>query len=90
MNTIKNEIISLSKYQVEVKANRKTVTFNGERIMSAQKASWQVLKNRVRLRHLFIAYAILKGKEPVYPTKVDYSQSLVDKLVEQYSKNIAA
>lgn len=90
MNTIKNEIVELSKYQREVKANRKTVNFEGKRIMSANEANWQVLKNRERLRHLFIAYAILKGKEPVYPTKTEYSQLLVDKLVQQYSQNKAA
>ena len=40
--------------------------------------------NTIELRHLYIAYRIIKGKEPVYPTKKEYSEKKIQDLVEKF------
>jgi len=44
--------------------------------------------NTCKLRHLYIAYQIIKGKEPVYPTKKYYNEALTQKLVEKFTPKV--
>ena len=43
--------------------------------------------NYWELRHLNIAYRIIRGKEPIYPTKKKYSDTKVDDIVKRYTKD---
>lgn len=89
-STIKEAIKDLSQQQKELKPQRKTVHFKGTRTVEPGDATYKVDSNRYRLRHMFIAYAILKGKEPIYPKKAEWSQSVVDNLVKNYTvKDVA-
>ena len=83
---IKTEIVNLSKEQISLKEQRKTIKFTGTRTVQPDVASYKVGDNKTKLRHLFEAYAILKGKERQVCTKKEISQSLVDKLVLEYQE----
>jgi hypothetical protein len=87
-NKIRTEIKTLSEQQTVLKPQRKTVYFTGERTMDSSSAAYKVIDNRNKLRHLFEAYAILKGKDRQVHTKVEISESLVNKYVEQYTENM--
>lgn len=65
MNTLKLKIKELSEEQVSLKPQRKAVHFQGERKLSASQAAAEHMYNRANLRHLFAAYAILRGKTPL-------------------------
>ena len=81
---IKTEIVNLSKEQISLKEQRKTIKFTGTRTVQPDVASYKVMNNKTKLRHLFETYAILKGKERQVCTKKEISQPLVDKLVLEY------
>ncbi|HEX8586040.1 MAG TPA: hypothetical protein VF680_16725 [Allosphingosinicella sp.] len=81
---IVEEIKRLSKEQTELKPQRKTVYFTGNRTVDAYTASCVTVSNSERLMHLFIAYAILRGKEPQMPTKKTYHAKLVESFVETF------
>lgn len=82
---IKDEIKRFAQEQVLYKPQRKTIRFKGERICSPEEAAAKVAYNRRHLRHLHIAYAILRGKEPVLPTKKPYYKFYVEQLIEKYT-----
>jgi hypothetical protein len=53
-----------------------------------EKPKWMYGEsNHWDLRHLNIAYRILRGKEPIYPTKKQYSQPKINDIVKRYSKD---
>lgn len=83
-NAIRTEIKKLSDSQRELKPQRKQ-SFSGTRTSS--NPSYQVLDNRYELRHLFQAYAIIKGKDrPVIKKEDKYvSESKVQELVKRYT-----
>lgn len=85
---IREEIKRLADEQLVLKPQRKTVHFVGTRTVDAYKATVQAFENKERLRHLYVAYAILKGKEPQEFTKREFQQSLVDKYVDMYKEII--
>lgn len=87
-NKIRTEIKTLSEQQTVLKPQRKTVYFTGERTTDSESAAYKVIDNRNKLRHLFEAYAILKGKDRQVHTKAEISESLVNKYVEQYTENM--
>ena len=62
---MKKDIKSLVANQIVTKSNRKTVNFTGKRIMEAWDATYQVVYNREELRDHYIAYAILRFKDPI-------------------------
>lgn len=84
-DSIRAEIKLLAQDQIEVKPQRKTVNFTGTRNVGSDDAQYIVLKNSYELMHLYMAYQVLKGKEIIYPTKKEYSQSKIDKLVKQHT-----
>ena len=81
---IRKEIKKLSQTQTELKPQRKTINFKGTRFIESNKASYSVFRNKYRLMHLYLAYSKLKGKEVIYPTKKEYSKSLIDSLVKEF------
>jgi len=56
-----------------------------------EKPKWGVWNfhdfNKRELRHLNIAYRIIRGKEPIYPTKSEYSEDKIKDIVKKYSKD---
>lgn len=93
ISRMKNDIKVLVKEQRITKANRKTVNFVGERIMSPSSANWDAMANRDKLRQMYQAYAILRFKDPKshelrdgddYQKFEDNKE--VEKLVEHYRK----
>jgi len=88
---LKAAIKSLSDAQRSVKSQRKTVHFKGERTIPAWKAVATHSINRYDLRHMYIAYGIMRGKtiEQIEPKrKSEFSQSKVDKILENYGQAI--
>jgi hypothetical protein len=82
------EIKSLSGQQGALKAQRKTVHLKVERSISAEDASYLARTNSNKLMHLFIAYAQLRGKEPIFPKKIEWDVELVQKFVEKYQVEV--
>lgn len=95
MENIKETIKVLSKEQIELRNQRKTVHLKGERTMPAvgytqvpgykwiPGAADKHRANRYLLRHLFIAYAKLRGKE-IPKSKKPVNDKLVNEFLEKY------
>ena len=80
-------IKDMAKEQQFLKNQRKTVKLVGERKMSPSEATWKHQVNREKLRVLYAAYGILKGKkyseiENKYPDK-DHPLQAYDKSIER-------
>lgn len=93
MNTLKNQIKALATAQVEAKANRKTVNLSVPRTMEPGQATFLHQQNRYKLRELYMAYGLSRGKtqeqieaNPKTPINMDS----VNKLIEQYGKVVHA
>ena len=78
---IRQTIKNLSDEQRIVKPQRKE-SFQGKRTTNFPGSV--VSNNKYELRHLFQAYAILKGIERPEVTKKEISESKIQKLVELY------
>ena len=85
INLIKEEIKRLAEEQKFLKPQWKTVNIKVFRQVKADQAAYQAFKNKFELRHLHVAYDIIRGKEPVYPKKAYYIEKKVSALVEKYS-----
>ena len=48
------------------------------------KPKWGYGDNKWELRHLHIAYRIVRGKEPTYPVKKEYSQQKINEIVDKF------
>lgn len=83
--SIRKEIKTLSAAQMKLKPQRKTVNFKGERTLPVWNATEKVMENRYYLRHLYIAYAVLKEVDRPKVTKKEISKSLVDKYITKYT-----
>lgn len=81
---LKQDIKLLAQEQMGLKPQRKTTKFLGARTLDAYKAVQASNQNKEKLRHLYVAYNILRGKEVVPFKKREFQQSLVDKYVEKY------
>ena len=57
----RNDIKELADAQSELKNNRRTVNFKGNRIMEPNAAAKAVHFSAVSIRHLQIAFAIMRG-----------------------------
>lgn len=86
---LKEDIKVLANEQIVFKPQRKTETFTGTRTVDAYKAVQLANENKEKLRHLYVAYNILRGKEVTPFTKRQFHQSLVDKYVEHYKEDFA-
>lgn len=64
MNSLKEKIKSLSQQQGDLKVQRKTVNFEGDRKLNPTVAAAHHAHNRHVLRWSHAAYAILRGKDP--------------------------
>lgn len=91
---IREEIKNLSANQRNLKPQRKTVRFNGTRTVSSGNAIGAVNRNRYNLRHLYLAYAKLRGKnldEVENPEKVRENNSpdmgFVEHLCDKYKES---
>lgn len=82
-----DEIKSLSSKQAYYKNQRKTERLIGERKMESRIARYEHSMNRDMLRHLFYAYDILRGKEPIRPKKgiKPIWTTRIEKMVKQYA-----
>lgn len=60
---LKSEIKELAEKQSSLKNQRKTVNLVGERTMEPWQATMEHRSNRAKLRAMYAAYTILRGKE---------------------------
>ncbi len=89
---LKNDIKELAEKQKYYRNQRKTVHIVGEREIEASNAWYEHYKNRNKLRIMYAAYGILKGKkfseiENHYPEEnhpLKEHQYQIDKLVKEY------
>lgn len=86
-SVIKQEIKKLAAEQVAIKPQRKTFYFVGERTIDSSQATLKALLNKQYLRHLYVAYDVLRGREVVPFKKREFHQSLVDAYVEKYKQD---
>lgn len=94
INTLKTDIKNLSKEQRILKNQRKTVNIKGERTM----VPWQAIQrhgiNRGRLRIMFAAYGLMRGKslEEIETNHLSEENSIknflpdISKIIENYNK----
>ena len=62
ISAMRKDIAELEKQQKNTKPQRKTVHYTGERTMSPFDACCEVGNNRYKLRLMYAAYNLLKGK----------------------------
>lgn len=60
---LKSDIKDLSVEQQSLKNQRKTVNRVGDKTMEPWQAQMKHQRNRYELRHMFVAYAILRNKK---------------------------
>lgn len=58
----KEDIRILAEGQRELKNQRRTVRFSGTRTMSPSEATWKHQMNREKLRLMYAAYGLMRGK----------------------------
>lgn len=87
---LKSAIKDLAQKQKETKEQRKTVRFTGTRTMSPRDAQRLALSQKETLKHMYIAYALLRGKsiETAIKTDTDYSKRKVKELVATYGEAV--
>lgn len=88
METIKQTIKTLASQQAELKNQRKTLNIVGPRTIEPWQATITHKVNRTKLRELYAAYSIIRGKLVQMPKKEILNMSNVTKLVEQYGEAI--
>lgn len=90
---MKDAIKKASEIQKFYKNQRKTVHIKGDRLMEAKEATWQHQSNRHKLRIMYAAYGIARGKsfeqiEKRYDLHNEHPlkkyQYDIDKLLKQY------
>ena len=87
---LKQTIKELSSQQKSLRNQRKTVNLKGERKIPHQQAQSTYLNNSDTLAHMFIAYAIMRGKQPQpFKNKV-LSNYTLTKILEKYAKIVRA
>ena len=59
---LRQEIAALEKEQINMKAQRKTVNLKVERTISQYEAAEKVRTNRRKLRVMYAAYGLMRGK----------------------------
>lgn len=87
MNTLKETIKDLASKQYGLKQQRKTINFQGERTLQPWEAATKHLSNRDTLRHMYMAYGLIKGREQSeieLAPLTEINMQVVNKLIEQY------
>jgi len=92
ISKMKEDIKAKAEEQKFLKNQRKTVHLKGERKMSANDATYKVLENSEKLRALYAAYGLARGKsfsqiENHYPEENHPLQKIqyrIDKIMESY------
>lgn len=93
MRTLKNEIKKLSEDQLYLKDQRKSDKIVGERKLQPWEAAMQHTVNRHKLRIMFAAYGLMRGKsfsqtENFYPEEnhpLNEFKSQIDNLILQHT-----
>lgn len=80
-NKIKEDIKELSDNQRQLRKERKQ-SYVGER--QFKYPTMKHALNRYKLRHLFAAYAYIRGKEIIKPKRASFSEELVTKIICDY------
>jgi hypothetical protein len=81
-SAIRTEIKKLSDEQRNLKPQRKTIYFEGTRTHEPGIACDKVQDNRYVLRHLFAAYAVIKGMER--PEIKNPMKIINDRMIENF------
>ncbi len=89
---MKDGIKKAAEIQKFYKNQRKTVHIKGDRLMEAKEAACQHQQNREKLRIMYAAYGLARGKnfsqiENSYPEEnhpLNKYQYQIDKLLKQY------
>ncbi len=87
---LKEEIRKMAEQQVTLKLQRKTVRLSVKRRIHPVDAANMHADNRFRLRHMYLAYGIIRGKtveqiESTSKAPYSYDARTVSKLVEKYT-----
>lgn len=95
LNVLKNDIKKLVEEQRFLRNQRKTVYIKGERTMEPWVAAYKHTANREKLRIMYAAYGLMRGKsfeqiEKRSDTTTEHPlvkyMSQINKMVETYSK----
>jgi len=87
IQTMKEDIKLKVQEQKIAKANRKTVHIQVERTMSPTEAYFKSIKLKEELRHMYLAYGVLRGKTPEVieqNAKTPYNKDWVKRITEKY------
>ena len=98
---LKSEIKALAAKQKATKEQRKTVKFTGTRSLTPREAQILAFCQKEELKHMYIAYALLRGKsiETAIGPKLDangnirdvhttYSKHKVDEIMAKYAEAV--
>jgi len=87
---LKSEIKALAEKQRQTKEQRKTVNFKGTRSLNPKDAQLLALEQKSQLKHMYIAYALLRGKsiETAINPETEYSQRKVDEIMAKYAEAV--
>jgi hypothetical protein len=91
IQSLKAAIKVLVAEQKSLKPQRKTVHFSGERSHTPYQATSKHQANRYDLRHMYIAYGIMRGKgiEVIEPkAKTPHNEYWVEKIIEKYEQAV--
>lgn len=91
METLKQTIKTLAKEQLGLKNQRKSVKIVGERTLTPYEAWKKHQINRIDLRHLNIAYGLLRGQDILLienNPKEPFHQAVIDRVMDKYKDNI--
>lgn len=88
INALKSDIKKLSEEQKFLRNQRKTVYIKGERTMEPWVAAMQHRVNREKLRIMFAAYGLMRGKslEQIEPNSSE--ENSIKNFLPQISKTI--
>ena len=99
---LKENIKVASEYQRFLKNQRKTMYLKGKREISPDEAAWKHQANREKLRLMYAAYGLMRGKtfgeielQRYYKVDTDNGerhplkkfQDKIDKIIDEYSKD---
>lgn len=87
---LKEQIKKQSLAQKELRNQRKTVHIIGERKIDPNMAAGKYLRNSYELSHMFIAYAIMRGKQPEPFKRKPTDNFLLTKILEKYGTPLRA
>jgi hypothetical protein len=97
LKAMKAHIKTLVAEQKSLKLQRKTTKFTGTREMEPYQAVYQHAENRFELRHLYLAYGIMRGRSVEQiesKSKTPYNEKTLEKILKTYdhegSQNVCA